>query len=156
MDARFSFYASILLSVDAFRKTLDSMKLLDDTSFNIFYLHYVEDIIEAKYSGWSIEYRNELEERASKLQNLLLNADNNINPRSVDIIKWYEYQHIIIDLCSVILGKYNLRITDESDQTPNELCREAKTAMNMIVKGISQEHMSLFRRIMEIFENIKN
>ncbi|MDR1203816.1 MAG: hypothetical protein LBL58_19575 [Tannerellaceae bacterium] len=120
------------------------MHRLDDTSFNIFSLHYTTDVIRAKYKGQVIEAETIIPEKelyelryiAAKLQNVLMDAQNNINPQKVSLDEWYGYQHIILDLCALILGEYNLKIADENDQTPNDLCREAQTAIKGIVESI--------------------
>jgi hypothetical protein len=147
VDACFGFYANVLLLVDRLHKTLDAMNLLDCTSFNIFSLHYAKDVIKAKYPGRIIDEQTVipkkeldiLSEPAAKLQNVLINAENNITPQKVKVAQWYGYQHIIIDLCALILGKYNLEIVDGENQKPSDLCKEAKTAMDGIAKSIIKE-----------------
>ena len=140
IDACFGFYCNLSLLISELKEMLITLKLDTDSNpdnlFNIFALHYMDDIRKKNSINRSItEELKALSAVASPLHNLLISATNNIPPDNISISDWYKYQQAVFKLCLLILEKYNKQVSSYTGEHI-EMYKEASGAMDKILTAI--------------------
>lgn len=144
-EAFFGFYARLLLCLSELQERLNEKNLLNISEpeyGNIFSLIYIENYSIQICPMFSKIDDNDLEVYKSiaiKIQDILMNTENNVYPKKADREKWYRSQQVLFSFCEFLTNDcYQGAVNKNNGNEPLHIikCRELVNAIDYIKESI--------------------